>query len=292
VTLERGGDVIPKVTGVVLEKRPKRARRFNMPRTCPECGSALSRPVDEANTYCENSQCPAQVRARIEHFASRAAMDIEGLGEAAVEQLVNLGLVHNSADLYTLHTHRARLQELDRWGQKSTANLLDAIDASKNRPFHRVLFAIGIRHVGAGVAQLLAEEFTSMERLMTVSAEELQEVPAIGPAIAHSVVAFLAEQHNRSIIRALQRAGLTMAQKHRAGGALNGKSFVLTGTLPTLSRQEAKENIERAGGKVLGSVSSRVDYVVAGEAPGSKLAKARALGIAILSEEELLRMTR
>jgi len=292
VTLERGGDVIPKVTGVVLEERPKRTRRFTMPRTCPECGSALSRPEDEANTYCENTECPAQVRARIEHFASRAAMDIEGLGEAVVEQLVSLGLVHNSADLYTLHTHRAQLQELDRWGEKSTANLLDAIAASKTRPFHRVLFAIGIRHVGAGVAQLLAEEFASIQRLMTVSAEELQEVPAIGPAIAHSVVAFFAEEHNRSIIRALQRAGLTMTQKPRAGGPLKGKSFVLTGTLPNLSRQEAKERIERSGGKVLGSVSSRVDYVVVGDAAGSKLAKARTLGIALLSEDDLLRMIR
>jgi len=292
VTLEKGGDVIPKITGVVLEERPKRTRRFTMPRICPVCGSPLSRPEGEVNTYCENTECPAQVRARIEHFASRAAMDIEGLGEAVVEQLVSLGLLRNSADLYTLHRHRQKLQELERWGEKSTANLIEAIEASKSRPFHRVLFAIGIRHVGAGVAQLLATQFGSLQNLMKASREALQEIPAIGPAIAASVEAFFAEGHNRSIISALERAGLTMRQDSGPAGTLSGKSFVLTGTLPHLSREEAKHLIESQGGRVLGSVSGRLDYVVAGEAPGSKLEKARALGIAVLSEEELLRMTR
>ena len=210
VSLEKGGDVIPKVTGVVLEERVKGARRFTMPRVCPACGSPVHRPEGEANSYCENTECPAQVRARIEHFASRPAMDIEGLGEAVVEQLVSLGLASNSADLYTLHRHRDRLQELDRWGEKSTANLLAAIEASKARPFHRVLFAIGIRHVGAGVAQLLAEQFGSVESLMKASREQLQDIPAIGPAIAESVTAFFAEAHNRAIITRLLRAGLSM----------------------------------------------------------------------------------
>ena len=292
VSLEKGGDVIPKVTGVVGEERPKGTRRFRMPRVCPACGSPVHRPEGETNSYCENTECPAQVCARIEHFASRAAMDIEGLGEAVVEQLVSLGLVRNSADLYSLHRHRERLLELERWGEKSTANLLAAIEASKTRPFHRVLFAIGIRHVGAGVAQLLAEQFGSAATLMKASRGQLQEVPAIGPAIAESVVAFFAEGHNRAIIARLLRAGLTMKQPPRPDGALSGKTFVLTGALPALSREEAKRLIERHGGKVIGSVSTRVDYLVTGEAPGSKLEKARALGIALLSEEELLEMTR
>jgi len=292
VSLEKGGDVIPKVTGVVLEERPKGTRRFNMPRRCPVCGSPIHRPEGEANFYCENTECPAQVRARLEHFASRPAMDIEGLGEAVVEQLVGLGLVRNSAELYTLHRQRERLLELERWGEKSTANLLAAIEASKARPFHRVLFAIGIRHVGAGIARLLAEQFGSMESLMNASGERLQEVPAIGPAIAESVVAFFAEEHNRAIIDALARAGLHMQQDRQPGGALREKTFVLTGTLPGRSREEARQLIEQHGGRVVGSVSARVDYLVAGEAPGSKLEKARSLGITILSEEELTRMTR
>jgi DNA ligase (NAD+) len=292
VILEKGGDVIPKVTGIVPEERPKGARRFTMPRACPACGAPVHRPEGETNVYCENTECPAQVRARIEHFASRSAMDIEGLGEAAVDQLVRLGLVRNSADLYVLHRHRSRLTELERWGEKSAANLLEAIEASKARPFSRVLYALGIRHVGAGVAQLLAEQFTSMKALMQASREQLQDIPAIGPRIAESVIAFFAEGHNRALVAALARAGLTLEGERRPDGALSGKTFVLTGTLPGRSREEAKQLIEQHGGMVVGSVSARVDYVVAGEGPGSKLEKARTLGIAILSEDELIRMTR
>jgi len=292
VILEKGGDVIPKVTGIVPEERPKGARRFTMPRACPACGAPVHRPEGETNVYCENTECPAQVRARIEHFASRSAMDIEGLGEAAVDQLVRLGLVRNSADLYVLHRHRSRLTELERWGEKSAANLLEAIEASKARPFSRVLYALGIRHVGAGVAQLLAEQFTSMKALMQASREQLQDIPAIGPRIAESVIAFFAEGHNRALVAALARAGLTLEGERRPDGALSGKTFVLTGTLPGRSREEAKQLIEQHGGRVVGSVSARVDYVVAGEGPGSKLEKARTLGIAILSEDELIRMTR
>jgi len=262
-----------------------------MPRICPACGSRLHRPEDEVNTYCENSGCPAQVRGRIEHFASRGAMDIEGLGEAAVEQLVGLGLVRNCADLYALSSHRNTLTGLERWGEKSTANLLDAIERSKSRPLHRLLFALGIRHVGAGAARTLADGFASLDALRKASEEELQTIPAVGPRIAGSIRHFFAEPHNAEILRRLAAAGLTMTAAPRAaGGALDGATFVLTGTLPSFSREEAKRLIEEHGGRVASGVSRNVRFVLAGDDAGSKLAKARALGIRVISEAELLAM--
>ena len=293
VVVEKGGDVIPKITGVVAAKRPRGARRFSMPRKCPVCGSEIHRPDGEVNFYCENAECPAQVKGRIEHFAHRGAMDIEGLGEAAVDQLVQLGLVRHCADLYTLHAHRDTLVNLDRWGEKSTQNLLEAIDASKRQPFHRVLFALGIRHVGAAVARILAERFRSLDALMNTSSDELQAIPAVGPRIAESISAFLAERHNRQILRDLATAGLSLVSVQGTGqGTLTGKTFVLTGALSSSTRDEAKQLIEERGGAVASSVSKRVDYVVVGEAPGSKRDKARALGIPILTEEEFLHMVR
>ncbi len=293
VVVEKGGDVIPKVSEVVAARRPKGTKPFSMPKTCPECGSRIYRPEDEVNYYCENSECPAQVRGRIEHFAHRGAMDIEGLGEAVVEQLVGLGLARNCADLYSLRRHRDTLVALDRWGEKSTQNLLDAIEESKKRPFHRVLFALGIRHVGAGVAQLLAEHFPSIDDLRNAKEDDLRSVPGIGPKVAESVAHFLAEQHNRDIVRRLRDAGVSMAAPvARARGPLSGLTFVLTGTLPTYSREQAKRLIEEHGGKVATSVGKTVHIILAGEDPGSKLARARQLGIRVISEDEFNRMIR
>ncbi len=291
VVVEKGGDVIPKVSAVVTARRPKSARRYTMPDRCPECGTQLHRPEGEVNVYCDNTACPAQIKGRIEHFAHRGAMDIEGLGEAIVDQLVRMQLVSTVADLYDLKRHRDTLVALDRWGEKSTDNLLAAIAASAKQPFHRVLYALGIRHVGAEVARVIAERFHSMDALMAASAEELQSVPSIGPQIAESVTSFFAERHNREIVRRLTRTGLTMAAERREG-TLAGKTFVLTGTLDAFTRDQARQRIEEHGGTVAAGVSKRVDYVIAGADAGSKLDKARTLGIPTLTEEQFLAMIR
>lgn len=292
VIVEKGGDVIPKVSGIARKKQP-RSQPFRMHATCPECGSPIYRPEGEANYFCENTECPAQVRGRIEHFAQRGAMDIEGLGEAAVEQLVGLGLIRNYADIYSLDQHKETLIGLDRWGEKSTANLLAAIEKSKKQPFHRVLFAMGIRHVGAGVAQALATGFPSIDALQSASAEELQSVHAIGPRIARSITHFFGGKHNREMVKKLKNAGVTLASSAtKTGGKLAGKVFVLTGTLPTYSREEAKRLIEEHGGKIASGVSRNVHVVLAGEDAGSKLAKAKELGIPIIDEAAFKDMIR
>jgi DNA ligase (NAD+) len=289
VVVERGGDVIPKVSAVLIAQRPPDARRFVMPRECPACGSPIYRPEGEANSYCENTACPAQVKGRIEHFAHRGAMDIEGLGEAVVDQLVSLGLLKDCADLYTLHKHRKSLVELDRWGEKSTENLLRAIEASKKQPFHRVLFALGIRHVGATVARVLAESFLSVDTLQKATEDELQSVNSIGPRIAGSIVHFFSDAHNRTIIRRLKEAGLNLTQEKRKG-TLAGLTFVLTGTLPTYTREEAKRLIEERGGTVASSVSKSVQYVIVGAGAGAKSTRAKQLGIPLLTEDDFTRM--
>ena len=291
VVVEKGGDVIPKVSDVVRSLRPKGATPFVMPRTCPVCGSSIYRGEEEANYYCENGDCPAQVRGRIEHFAARGAMDIEGLGEAAVDQLVAQGIVTTIADIYALTKHRSTLVAFERWGEKSTDNLLDAIERSKQQPFHRVLFALGIRHVGAGVARTLAEAFPSMDALQGATEETLRETPAIGPKIAASIVHFFGDAHNRATLKALKKAGLQFTGTATpTGGTLAGKNFVITGTLPTYSRDEARKIIEQHGGKVASGVSKNVQYVLVGEDAGSKLTRARELGIPLISEADLMRM--
>jgi DNA ligase (NAD+) len=219
-------------------------------------------------------------------------MDIEGLGEAIVQQLVGLGLVRNVADLYLLSQHRDRLVALERWGEKSTDNLLKAIEASKTRPFHRVLFALGIRHVGAGVARILAERFRSIEQLQQASANDLQQVNTIGPAIAESITLFFAEPHNGEILRGLAGAGVGLRSGTTAAGRLSGKVFVLTGTLAHHTREEARARIEAAGGTVASGISAKVHYLVVGADAGSKVQKARTLGIRTLTEEEFLAMLR
>ncbi len=293
VVVEKGGDVIPKVSGIVPSLRPGGTTAFVMPATCPACGSKIYRDKGEANYFCENAECPAQVRGRIEHFAHRGAMDIEGLGEAAVETLVTMNLVRNVADLYALHTKKKTLVAIERWGEKSTQNLLDGIDGSKKQPFHRVIFGLGIRHVGAGVARVLTESFPSMDALGAAKEEALHLTPQVGPKIAESIVHFFADRHNREIVRRLKEAGLTMTGASGARKAtLSGKTFVLTGTLPSYTREEAGRIIEENGGKVVSSVSKKTSYVLAGEDAGSKLTRARAFGITVLSESEFKQMIR
>jgi len=293
VVVEKGGDVIPKVSARIETKRPKRTQPFVMPRTCPACGSPIHRATGEANYYCENSVCPAQVKARLEHFAHRGAMDIEGLGEAVVEQLVGLGLVKNCADLYSLHKHQKALLELERWGEKSVQNLLDGIERSKRQPFHRALFALGIRHVGASVARVLADHFTSIEAFEEATEEELQVVSAVGPRIAESIVHFFRDKNNRMIVKRLKDAGIMLSPRAVGRrGKLSGKTFVITGTLPTYTRDQARQVIEQNGGTVASGISKNIDFLVVGVDAGSKLAKARTLGIPTISEKELDAMIR
>lgn len=289
VVVEKGGDVIPKVSGVVLAKRPAGTKPFKIATTCPECGSKISRPSDEANYYCENSECPAQIRGRIEHFAHRGAMDIEGLGEAVVDQLVSLGYIRHYADLYDLRGKASKLALLDRWGEKSVSNLLAAIDASASRPFSRVLFALGIRHVGAGLAQLLAKHLTSIDAIMSARREDLETIPGVGPRIGESVYRFFQDKHNRGVVERLRQAGLQMIERRpKSRSPLAEKTFVLTGTLRTLSREEAKALVVSLGGTVASSVSKKTDFVVVGEEAGSKLQKARDLGVPTINEQEFL----
>ncbi len=293
VVVEKGGDVIPKVSAVVLGKRQGRAKQFSMPTRCPECKTELHRPPGEANYFCENAQCPAQVRGRIEHWAHRGAMDIEGLGEAVVNQLVSLKLVNNVADLYSLHDHREQLLELDRWGEKSVANLLEGIEKSKAQPFHRTVFALGIRHVGASVARILADRYHSIEQLQQASEEDLQRISGVGPRIAESIAHFLQDKQNSAMIRQLRNAGVAFAtQAQPDEGRLSGKQFVLTGTLSSCTREEAKAMIEKNGGVVASTVSKKIHFVVVGKEAGSKLQKARSLGIPTLSENDFLTMVR
>ena len=293
VTVEKGGDVIPKVSGVVMGKRPKGLHAFQFPEKCPECRAALHRPVEEANYYCENSDCPAQIKGRIEHFASRNAMDIEGLGEAVVEQLVELELIQNCADLYDLHSKQKKLLSLERWGEKSVQNLLDAIEKSKLQSFSRVVFGLGIRHIGSSIAQVLVDNFITIEHLIGVTVADLQSVQGIGPKIAESVVRFFEDKHNRRIIERLKAAGVRMKQVRKqqsTSSVFSGKSFVLTGTLTSMTRDDAKGRIEALGGKVIGSVSTKTDFVVVGTEAGSKLDKARSLGIQLLDEKKFLNL--
>ena len=292
VMVERGGDVIPKVTRVVDEgthRRPADAREFHMPEHCPECGGHVVRAEGEVNHFCVNVNCPAKLRESLLHFASRKVMNIEGMGEALVDQLLTAGLVHDVADLYSLR--KEELLQLERMGKKSAENVLGQIEASKKLGLERVIFGLGIRMVGERTAVFLAEHFGSMEALMEASAEELEEVNEVGPRIAASIREFFAEKKNRKLIERLRAAGLQMTgEKKVRGTQLAGLTFVLTGMLPTYSRDEAKQRIEDAGGTVTGSVSKKTSYVVAGEEAGSKLDKARSLGVKVISEAELMAM--
>lgn len=291
VIVEKSGDVIPAIVGFDQGKRPAGARPYKFPHKCPSCGEPIIRLEGEAAYYCENYECPSQVRGRIEHFASRRALDIEGMGESVVDQLVSIGFLRSVADIYGLDKHRDELEGLERWGKKSVDNLLNAVEKSKSRPFGKLLYGLGIRHVGERTAQLLAEHFQSMDELMSASMDQLQFVSDIGPTIAESIYRFFQDRKNRELVSRLRSAGLKFEETvKRKQGKLAGKTFVITGTLSLYGRDEAKEIIESLGGKATGSVSKNTDYVVVGENPGSKYDKAQKLKIAILTEEEFLKL--
>jgi DNA ligase (NAD+) len=289
VLIERAGDVIPHVVQVVTSRRPRGTRPFAFPRQCPACHSAARRPAGEAYWRCDGSACPAQLKERLRHFGSRRAMDIEHLGEAVIEQLVDDGLVRDFADLYTLTV--PQVMRLDGFAEKSARNLIDAIAVSRSRGLGRLLNGLGIAGVGQHVARLLADRFERLDRLMTASADEIGRVRGVGPAIAESVTRFFSDRINRLIIERLDKAGVTtVGRRASLGGPLAGKTFALTGALEGLSREAATSLIERAGGRVTDSVSARTDYVVVGAESGSKLDEARRFGVKRLDQRELMTM--
>lgn len=290
VIVRRAGDVIPEVVAVVPERRPKDAREFIMPVACPVCNSAIVRPDEEAVARCSGGwiQCAAQRKGGLLHFVSRRAMDIEGLGEQLVEQLVDRGLVTTPADFYKLGL--VMLAELDRMAEKSAQNVLNALEKSKSTTLARFIYALGIRHVGESTAKALARHFGTLDALLEASEEQILSVDDIGPVVAQSILGFLADPMNRELIEQLRAAGIHWEENEpqRGNQSLAGKTFVLTGTLPTLKRDQAASMIEAAGGKVAGSVSKKTSYLVAGDDAGSKLAKAQELGVPILDESEFL----
>lgn len=288
VTIEKGGDVIPKVSGVDITKRAKDSKPFVFVSDCPECGTELIRPEGEAAWFCNNPDCPAQVRGKIEHFAARNALDIDGLGESIIDEFVTRGFISSVADLYLLGERKDELMELEGFGEKKIEKLLGGIEASKKRPFDRVVYGIGIRFVGSEVAKLLTKAFPTYEELSTATEEQLVAVDGIGPRIAQSVRHFFTHERTKELFDRLVALGLQSEAERtevQEVAFFAGKTFVLTGTLTTMSRDEAKSLIERYGGKVTGSVSKKTDAVIAGEAAGSKLDKAQQLGVEILDEE-------
>ncbi|MCE7956759.1 MAG: NAD-dependent DNA ligase LigA [Acidobacteria bacterium ACB2] len=288
VAVEKGGDVIPKVTRVLLEKRPAGAVPFEMPATCPECGQPVVREEGQVALRCVSSSCPAQVKESIRHFVSRRAMDVEGLGDERIDQLLSEGLLDGIAGLY--HLDGARLTALERWGGKSAANVLAQVGKSKQAGLARLLFGLGIRQVGEKMAKVLARRFRSMEALAEADEETLMGVPEVGPETARSIREWFATPANRDVVSKLREAGVRMIDDGAAspaGGPLSGGTFVLTGTLARRTRDEAAAAIEAAGGKVTGSVSRKTTAVIAGEDPGSKLEKAKALGVPVWTEDDL-----
>lgn len=292
VIVRRAGDVIPEVVGSVLERRPADARAFVMPTACPVCGSAIEKLPDEVIARCTGGLiCAAQRKQALLHFAQRRALDIEGLGDKLVEQLVDQHIIRTPADLFKLGV--AKLAALDRMADKSAANLVAALEAARHTTLARFIFALGIRHVGEATAKDLARHFGTLDNVMAASTEELLAVPDVGPIVAQSIANFFGEPHNVEVIEQLRAAGVTWPESEPAAAAplpLAGKTFVLTGTLPTLSRDEAKSMLEEKGAKVAGSVSAKTDYVVAGADAGSKLAKAESLGVPVLDEDAMRAM--
>jgi DNA ligase (NAD+) len=300
VTIEKAGEVIPKVVDVVLTKRAGREIPFQYPKVCPECGSKVQKEISASEAEgavwrCPNPDCPAQVRGRLEHWCSRGAMDIEGGGEVLVRQLVQAGLVRDVAELYSLKLKE--LANLERMGEKSAQNFLDGVAASRTRDAWRLLYGLGILHVGAGAAKSLTRHFQTLDDIFHAGADALMEADDIGDVIARSIVQWRNDPVNNKLLDRLRKAGLNFKSELYqprsavADGPFAGKTFVLTGTLPTLKREEAAAKIEALGGKVSGSVSKKTDFVLAGEEAGSKLTKAQQLGIKILSEEEFLKMS-
>jgi DNA ligase (NAD+) len=289
VEVIRAGEVIPQVVGPIPERRDGSERPFKMPDRCPRCGTPVVRDPEEAIRFCPNPVCPGRLLEGIVHYASRDAMDIRGLGYERVRQLLDQQLIRDVSDLYDLTADR--LADLERFAEQSSTQLVAAIAASKTRPLSLLLFGLGIRHVGKTVAQVLARRFGTMDALAAASPEEIEAVPGVGPTIVQAVAEFFAAKPTRRLLGRLAHAGLTMTEPGSVDvdGSLAGKAYVLTGTLPTLSRQAATELIEQAGGRVTGSVSKKTDAVVAGSEAGSKLEKAKTLGVEIIDEAELLR---
>ncbi len=290
ILLERSGDVIPHVVSVMKERRTGKERPFAWPKKCPVCHTAVFRPEGEVVSRCVNPSCPARIRESVLHFASRRAMNIDGLGEALVDQLLAKGLVREIPDLYALRADD--LAALERMGPKSAANIIEQIEASKTRDLARLVFALGIRHVGERLARSLAERFRTLDALAAAPAEELVTVGDVGPRVAESVVFFFAQAENQKLLARLKKAGLDPAPVGGAvaGGPLAGQVFVVTGTLRSFGRDEARRRIEALGGETADSVSGRTTCLVAGESPGSKLDRARALGIRVIGEEEFLKL--
>jgi DNA ligase (NAD+) len=288
VLVHRAGDVIPEIVKVTDPDRAHRGRRFRMPAKCPVCGGAVERPEGEVVHRCINAACPAQVKERIRHFATKRAMEIEHLGDRTVEQLVDQGLVCDVADVLGLR--KEDILKLELFADKSAENLLRSIERAKKTTLSRFLYALGIRHVGEHTAKVLARAFESIEALEKASLEELQRVREVGPELATAVHEFFAEPRNRALVRRLVKAGVDIGPEEKTGRALEGKTFVFTGTLESMKREEAKALVEAAGARASGSVSAKTDYVVAGEEAGSKLENAKKLGVRILSEEEFLEL--
>ncbi|MDX1904452.1 MAG: NAD-dependent DNA ligase LigA [Thermonemataceae bacterium] len=294
VFVEKGGEIIPKITGIELSKRPKDSLPFSFIAFCPECNSSLVRKENEALHYCPNERaCPPQIKGKIEHFVQRKAMDISSLGEKIIEQLFREKLIQNIADLYELR--QEQLENLERMGEKSATKILKNIEESKNIPFERVLFALGIRFVGATIAKKLAEYFQNIDNLSKANFEMLVQVPEIGEKIAYSVEDYFKDPDNQTIINKLQNAGLQLKTQEkdviRKGNALEGKTFVVSGVFSRFSREEIQAEIEAQGGKILSGVSGKLDFLVAGDKMGpSKLEKAQKLGVKIISEDEFLKM--
>jgi DNA ligase (NAD+) len=288
VIIKRAGEVIPQVVGPVLEEGQARAEPFAMPDVCPSCRTPVERPEGEAMLYCPNSACPARIYWGLAHFVSRGAMDIRGLGERTIATLLERGMVHDVGDIYALTEEQ--LLTLEGFKEKSARNLLDGIETSKQQGLARVLFGLGVRHVGEIAAQTLARHFGGMERLMAASTEEIEAVHTIGHTMAEALHAWMAEPRNQEVVAKLAAAGVKMTEERSepAQGALTGKTFVITGTHPTMTRPQIEDFIQQHGGRVTGSVTKKTDYLVVGEDAGSKLAKARELGVAELSEAALL----
>ncbi len=290
VLIERSGDVIPHVVSVMKERRPKGSRPFSWPEKCPVCGSGIFRPEGEVISRCVNASCPARVRESLLHFAARRAMDIDGLGEAVVDQLLAAGLVRSLPDLYALRYED--LVGLERLGPKSARNLLDGIEASKGRGLARLLFALGIRHVGERLAQTLAARYGNLGALEAAGRDDLVEAEDVGPKVAESVLFFFARPENRELVRRLREAGVSDRAAAPSGGPkpLAGEVFVITGTLAAMTRDEARELLEGLGAEVGSSVTRGTTGLVAGESPGSKLDRARELGVRIIGEGEFLKL--